>query len=311
MNFLYSIYFALPNFCFLGIIGKVINRILSIILKRIFDFFIPSYLKRTASKAGLGLNTEKRDETYIVSLTSFPARIEEIWISIETILRQSFKPDKIILWLADEQFPDKILPDSLLQLKERGLTIEFCEDLKSHKKYYYSIRKFPKANIITLDDDLYYHKDVLINIVDLHKKFQKLITTNRAHMFRFNDKEIKPYRKWKHNVTTKKPSHLLMQTGGAGTLYPPESLYDKAFDSKLIKDLCFHADDLWLKMMAYLNDVKIVTNGYYNKDFLTITQTQREKLVTNNVISGGNDQQLKNVCEYFKIDLNVLNPQKD
>ena len=311
MNTLYNIYFALPNFSFLGIIGKIINRILSIILKHIFDIFVPPYLKRTASKSGFGLNTEERDETYIVSLTSFPARINDIWISIETILRQSFKPDKIILWLANEQFPDKKLPDSLLQLKKRGLTIEFCEDLRSHKKYYYSIRQFPKANLITLDDDLYYHNDVLKNIVDLHKKFPRLITTNRAHKFRFNDRGIKSYRKWKHNVTTKKPSHLLMQTGGAGTLYPPGSLYEKTFDQKLIKDLCFHADDLWLKMMAYLNNVKIVTNRLYNKDFLTITQTQKEKLVTQNVISGGNDQQLKNVCEYFKIDLSEIKNKYD
>ena len=134
MNFLYALYFALPNFATLGLAGKAINRIMGIALKRMLDLFMPRYLKRTAAKAGYGLNTKKRNETYIVSFTSFPARIEDIWITIETLLRQSFKPDKIILWLAEEQFPDKKLPESLIKLTERGLSIEYCEDLRSHKK---------------------------------------------------------------------------------------------------------------------------------------------------------------------------------
>ena len=108
MNFLYALYFALPNFAFLSLPGKAINRLLGMILKRLLDLFMPRYLKRTAAKAGYGLNTEKRDELYIVSLTSFPARMEDIWITIETILRQSFKPDKIILWLGQDKFPGKI-----------------------------------------------------------------------------------------------------------------------------------------------------------------------------------------------------------
>ena len=118
MDFLYILYFALPNFARIGIAGKVIIRLLGMMLKRILDAFVPGYFKRTANKAGYGLNTEHREETYIVSITSFPARINEIWITIETLLRQSFKPDKIILWLGEEQFPDKQLPESLTMLKE-------------------------------------------------------------------------------------------------------------------------------------------------------------------------------------------------
>ena len=37
----------------------------------------------------------------IVSLTSFPARIDKVYLCINSLLRQSFKADKVILWLAD------------------------------------------------------------------------------------------------------------------------------------------------------------------------------------------------------------------
>lgn len=304
MNLIYSIYFLLPNFKRFGFIGKVVNKVLEMALKRIFDRTVPSYLKRTQKHQGSGLNTEKRETEYIVSLTSFPARIDQIWISIECILRQTFKPDAIYLWLSEEQFPDKKLPTSLTNLEQRGLTIKFCQDdLKAHKKYYYSMLLHKDANIITVDDDLYYDKNLLKNVIEIHEQNPGLIATNRAHKIKFNGTQMEPYKKWEHVTTDSIPSHLIMQTGGCGTLYPPAALIDTTFDKELIKDLCFYADDLWLKVMSILSNRKVVTNKKYNKDHLSIATTQREKLVKTNVISGGNDVQLRNLLDYFKIDI--------
>ena len=304
MNFLYTIYFALPNFAPLGLAGKAINRILGMTLKRMLDLFMPGYLNRTAAKAEYGLNTEKREEAYIVSFTSFPARIKDIWITIETIMRQSFKPDKIILWLAEEQFPDKKLPENLIKLTERGLTIEYCEDLRSHKKYFFSMQKFPEANIITVDDDVYYPEHFLKHLVDLHKRFPDAICANRAHKMVFVNGTIRPYRKWKHNhKKILNPSPILVQVGVGGVLYPPDSLSTEVFSKDVFKKICFHADDLWLKIMALKQGTLVVTNRRYNKDFVSIGRTQREKLVTNNVLSGGNDEQLKDVLEFYNIKL--------
>lgn len=305
MKLLYTLYFKMPNFGNFGLFGKIVNRIMSIGLKLIFDSFMPAYLDRSGSEAGYGLSTEGRKEKYIVSLTSFPARIDDIWISIEILLRQTFKPDAIILWLSEKQFPERKLPKRLRSLRDRGLTVEFCtNDLRAHKKYFYAMKRHPEANIITFDDDLYYDYSVIQNLVNLHQKFPNSIVTNRAHKLTFKNGQLNPYRNWMHNVINNKPSHLLMATGGAGTLYPPGSLNKKVFDEKLIKELCFYADDIWLKIMAYLNDTKIVTNGRYNKDFVTVSSTQGTKLVSTNVINGGNDRQLENVCNYFDVDFN-------
>lgn len=307
MNILYNIYFWIPNFYKLGIIGKIINRLMSNILKFLFELFVPRSLGRLANEGRSGVTTKKRSVKFIVSLTSFPARINDIWMSLETIMQQSVKPDEIILWLAEEQFPTKELPDNITRLQSRGLTIRYCDDLRSHKKYYYAIKENPNDCIITLDDDLYYHKDVLKNIIDLYDKFPNELCTNRAHEITFNNDEILPYRKWKHNSSNiHYPTNLLMQTGGAGTLYPPNSLHPKAFDKDLIKELCYHADDIWLKFMAFLNEKKVVTNAKFNKDYITVGKTQNEKLVTQNVINGGNDIQLKKIIEYFKINASDL-----
>lgn len=304
MNTLYNIYYSFPSFTFLGKFGKGINYAMGRVLKVLLDRQVPSHMEKTAARAGSGISNAGGEVNYIVSLTSFPARINDVWISVETILRQSFKPDMIILWLAEEQFPDKKIPEKLAKLQDRGLTIKYCDDLRSHKKYYYTLKEYPNANIITLDDDLYYDKDVLKNVVELHKKYPDCIATNRAHEIIIKDGKVLPYRKWNHNATNIiKPSHLLLQTGGAGTLYPPGSLHPDVLDKKLIKELCFHADDVWLKMMAYLNGTKIVTNKKYDKDPITVSSTQNEKLVSTNVIHGGNDTQLNNILNYYNIEI--------
>lgn len=304
MNLLYKLYFALPNFAPLGIFGKAINRVFSFTIKRIFDAAVPGHLKRTADKAEYGLNREPREKKYIVSLTSFPARIDDVWICIETILRQSFKPDKIVLWLAEGQFPDRKLPESLTQLQERGLTIEFCaEDLRAHKKYFYALKQYPDDCIITLDDDLYYDKHLLRNVVNLHLKYPTMVATNRAHKMVFHQGKLKPYRKWRHNVTDLKPSMLLVPTGGAGTLYPPGVLHREVLNKNVFMEKCAFADDLWLKVMSLKNNRLVITNKKYNRDPISVASSQKVKLVTNNVFGGGNDEQLKNILEHYQIDL--------
>ena len=53
------------------------------------------------------LNKAERTPLIIASLTTFPQRINIVSETIKTILAQSIKPDKVILWLAEEQFPQK------------------------------------------------------------------------------------------------------------------------------------------------------------------------------------------------------------
>lgn len=302
MNFLYQLYFWIPQFRSLGLFGKALHKVNAMVLKRIFDLILPGYYLRTIDKAGSGITTEKRAVPIIVSVTSFPARINDVWISLEILFRQTVRPDMIILWLAESQFPDKKLPDSLVKLQSRGLTIRFCQDLRSHKKYYFAMKEFPEACIITFDDDLYYDKNVIKRVVDLYEKHPDCICTNRAHEIKIKDGIVQPYNKWNHNAKNILfPSNALLQTGGAGTLYPPKSLPESAFDKNLIQTLCFHADDVWLKLMATLNDKKIVTHSFYNKDFLTVKSSQLEKLVTKNVFDGGNDKQFQEVCNQFSI----------
>ena len=309
MNTIYRIYFALPNFAVIGILGKAINRVLELFLVYLFHNTMPYYLRKTASKQGMGINTtEHREQKFIVSLTSFPARIDKIWITIECLLRQTFKPDRILLWLAYEQFPnqEEDLPNRLLNLKERGLEIKFCEDLKSHKKYYYTMKNHPNDVVITVDDDLYYPKYLLETLINSYYKNTNVIHANSTHLVKIKNGKIDEYMKWKHKYKgLLRPSHKLWQTHGNGVLYPPGMLHKDAFNKSLIFNLSLDSDDVWLNFMSYLQGSKILTNTKFNKQFITVRGSQEGgSLVSANSFKGLKDEQIKNVIKYYNIDLN-------
>lgn len=299
---LHEWYFRLPDLHRLGFLGKVIDKLEAKALKPLMDKYLPKYFQSTQYQFP-SLNQNRRNTEIICSLTTFPARIDQVWVAIECLFRQSIQPDRIILWLSKEQFPDSKLPESLISQQKRGLEIEFVEDdLKAHKKYHYALKRFPNALICTFDDDLYYDRESIKNLLTMHQSFSDKIITNRAHKITFDaEGHILPYRMWKHNVIDSKPSMNLFVTGGYGTIYKTHFFSDALFNIDTLKKLSYFADDVWLKGMSALKGVDVVTNRRYGKDPIPILSSQHEKLVTSNVLSGGNDKQFIAVKKYFNL----------
>ena len=72
----------------------------------------------------------------VVSFTSFPARIAKLHYVLYSLLVQTLKPKRLILWLGQEEFPgeDGDLPPKLLSLRRNGLEIRWTKDIKQYKK---------------------------------------------------------------------------------------------------------------------------------------------------------------------------------
>lgn len=236
----------------------------------------------------------------IVSLTSFPQRINTVWLTIETLLRQTVQPDYIILWLSKEQFDTKNnLPRNLLSLEKRGLSIRLVEDdLRSHKKYYYSFKEYPDDFIITVDDDTFYNTKVIEYLWRTHLQFPQCICCNHSRLLCYNEQELLPYSLWKHNYKYNfLPSKQLCAIGVGGILYPPHSLHSLVEEKGLFMKLCPNADDLWLKTMSLLEGNAVVQSEYHSY-FMPIRIRGNTTLSSNNV-KFGNDDQLKQIRQYF------------
>lgn len=204
-----------------------------------------------------GLTVEKRNPQLIISLTSFPARINVVAKTINTLLRQTVKPDKLILWLADSQFPnkEKDLPAELLKLVNYGLEIRWTEDLRSYKKLVPALRDFPNDIIVTADDDLYYQEDWLESLYNEYLKDKKNIYTRRSTgvMRTRSCVKIIPH----YDNRNFAPTYINQIMGGAGTLYPPHSLHPDVLNVEKCKSLVPTYDDIYFWAMAVANGTKI------------------------------------------------------
>lgn len=302
MDALYDLYWKIVDDNQLGIAGKICNRIIRKIVKKHLDIKTKNLFIKHPVKNGVNI-TKQRERKLICSLTSFPSRIDEIWLSIETIFRQTIQADEIILWLAKEQFLDKQLPKSILSCIDKGLTIRWVrDDLRSHKKYYYALQEYENADIVLLDDDLYYPDKLLENLISMAHRHPETICATRIHKMTYKrDGSYNPYSKWIHNYNPchENSSEDYFFTSGAGTLIPTGLMPPDTFNQVVFKKICFFADDIWLNMQAKNAGIKIFSNNVYDKDLISIGKTQCEKLVATNVINGGNDKQLNEVIKYL------------
>lgn len=273
-------------------------------IKLFLNVYYPIYciLNRNNSYAEI-------NKKVIVSLTTFPTRIDKVWLVIETLLRQTCKPSKIILWLADSQFNSiEKLPKRLRDQQKRGLEIKFCDDLRSHKKYYYSMLHYPDAIIITVDDDTFYPENLVQNLLDTHNKYPDAVCCYYAHMMVVEKGEIARYSRWISGADGYcEPSHYMVPIGCEGVLYPPGCLYEDVFDKKKIKELSPLADDLWLKAMASLNNVKAVKCFEKSIVFANIIDFKNINLHSINAGQNMNDKQLDNIITQYPKLLRIWN----
>ena len=239
-------------------------------------------------------------ELPIVSLTSYPARINKVWMVIDSMYHQTVKPQKIILALTKEEFPDEmdLLPKSLKRYLSKGLEIVFTDyNLHPHNKYYYALTHIKDKDVITIDDDLYYWPDTIERLYKIKKNNPGCICANRAFILRNDPRGIRL-----DDVRNEKGLYVWAQ-GVGGTLYIPEFRPQRLFDKDKIKQLSLNADDNWLKVHEILSDVCVATNDFYPHPLLLLG-TQTNALWHKNVIKGDSSRITKSLLEYYKIVVN-------
>lgn len=233
----------------------------------------------------------------IVSLTSIPKRIDDVWLVLESLLRQTCKPDKIIIYLSSLQFPSKkLLPKSLLRLESKGIEIRLVEgDLRSHKKYQYAFKEFPNDYVMLADDDILYPSDTIEQL--MHDMSPQKVHCSYGSLIRY-DKEgkLQKYIEWTPVIGKYIGNNFFFGSGG-GTLLMPSKMHEDTTDIDKALTLTPLADDIWLNTMARLAGLKIekVRDGL----IFPISVGSDETLSKQNVNGGKNDIQISNICSHY------------
>ena len=203
------------------------------------------------------------DPEVIVSMTTFPGGVEFASKAIESILRGSVLPDRVVLYITESEFGGTPLPEELLRLERENAVFEirdYPRNIRSYRKLIPALRDFPEAVIITVDDDVAYGPDMVRKLLALHKRFPDDIIAHRAKRIL----PLRPYRKWwkyrwyhfPGNRIYDRPDNI--QTGVGGVLYPPHALKESMLDEDLFMEEAPTADDIWFWAAAVINGRKII-----------------------------------------------------
>ena len=198
----------------------------------------------------------------IVSLTSIPEALPIAAQAIRSILEGSVLPDKIVLYLTAQQFPSGKTPSELQDLLTLNSIFEvrfYNEIIRSYTKLIPALQDFPNDIIVTVDDDVRYHKNMLKRLLSRHKKYPNAIIGHRIRRIKMNSR----YKSWKLYKRVSllkfsfKPSYRNLQTGVGGVLYPPHSLSKEMLKPEVFMKLASTVDDIWFWAAAVANGTKI------------------------------------------------------
>ena len=225
----------------------------------------------------------------VVSLTTFPARIGNVWMVIDLLMRQKTRPAEIVLCLYEGDFPDRRLPESLDAYLERGLTVLWADsNLKPHLKYYFTFQREMQGagrSVVTVDDDLFYAPDTLSRLAAMHARYPDAVCANITKRISGDD-----YSGWETLRFPEGPSSDKLALGYGAVLYP-RTFYASAsglYDRDLITRLCLKADDLWLKHIEDRTGVEVVAGEFFAVP-PEMPFSQKISLRRGNVSGGGNN----------------------
>jgi len=272
----------------------------SVLYAKDHQYLLKMYYKRPVSN---GINQEKRCRKIIISLTTIPSRIEYVPYVLGSMMRQTLKPDMIILNLGDELFSNVTLPAVIDKFESAGVTVRYVPDLKPHTKYYYTLREYPEDIIITIDDDQIYPPNFIEKLYQSYLKHPNAISCYRAHLMQFDENgDLLSYNKWtkEYSEQINIPSMQLFATGIGGILYPPHCMHQEVLNKESLLTLSPIADDIWLKIMQVMNNCPVVVISPFKQLIgVASSKTQKDALWRSNVSLNKNDIQIQNVLNKY------------
>lgn len=172
-------------------------------------------------------------------------------------------PDRLVLYLTFSQFGEEGIPQELLELQKSSDIFEirnYDRDIRSYRKLVPALSDFPDSVIITIDDDVDYHVNLVRDLLDWHSHYPDAVIANRVKLMRPG----LPYRKWRkyrwYHFLTKRIHARFdnIQTGVGGVLYPPHALRPEMIDVELFSKVAPTTDDIWFWAAGVANGFKVM-----------------------------------------------------
>jgi hypothetical protein len=169
--------------------------------------------------------------------------------------------------------------------------------VRSYTKIIPALISDPDEFLVTADDDQYYPRNWLKDLVDSYRPGKREVLCARGHRIRLADDNVPlPYFDWEFDIESSGPDLLIFPTGVGGVLYEPHIFHDDVTHSDIFLKLCPSADDVWLYWMAALNGASFRKVGKRRRQTIW-PNSQRVSLLSVNLTA--NDGQIANLISKY------------
>ena len=263
-----------------------------------FRFILNPFIRLISQASGdfIGVNELKRETPIIVSLSSDEDNFDDLELSLYSLLTQTVRPDKLILWLSDE-YDLSYLPYNITKFIKNGLEIKFVKDINSYTNIIYPLQQYPKAINVIASDCVYYQKDWLMKLYHSYIAHPGDIHTHIAHRAKINGlKELLPYIKWEKHISEESSEYINLAKNAGGILYPPNCFSKEVFREDIFVKNNIKDSDIWLWFMGILSGRKVrIVKNHIN----TLTSTRYLKDLFTKLDYSKKDKQIRTLMKYY------------
>lgn len=238
----------------------------------------------------------------IVSLTSYGQRQKDLKYTLYSIVSQSMKAEKIIVWISENES----VPEEIKLFEPFCVEVKFCKDLRSYKKLVPALEVFGDRIIVTADDDIFYPKNWLKNLWEAHLRFPGAKVCTKAREVNILDGKVLPYRMWKQGKGYSVWGKKLFPLGYGGILYPEHAFdgLNEIMAPAIFEKYCPFADDIWFYFSGLKNGLETVMAKYegpvkYVDIYKEYGLNGADSLQKVNVQGNRNDQQFEEAMKFF------------
>ena len=227
-----------------------------------------------------------------VSLTTHGARLQTVHLTIESIIRGTARPGRLVLWLDDETaWRDR--PDALRRLEARGVEVKLARNYGPHTKYYPALDELTSDQVlVTADDDMLYPQSWLKELVMAHHREPHLVHCHRAHLVTFKGSgDLEPYEHW-DECWSRRSSIANFATGVSGVAYPTIMVDLLRAGGTRFLSTAPRADDVYLHAMAASHGIRVRQIRKAPQHYAMLPESQAQGLYHENVKAAGNDSQI-------------------
>ncbi|PHR09454.1 MAG: hypothetical protein COB29_04440 [Sulfitobacter sp.] len=204
-----------------------------------------------------------------ISLTTTRDRLYLLRFTLISLMEQSFKADKIVVWLSrDAYLRDRGLGDFNIQSwaesrlpygYANNIEFRYCENIGPYRKLIPMLKTCSFDDVIvTADDDIVYKKNWLKSLIEKFDESEGCVVACRVRRVSYNFLGfVKSYSFWPivHNKSFLDEDFAI--TFGAGAVVSPAFFSRSDVNDDSFLNLCPTADDLWYTALLKNNNVGV------------------------------------------------------